>query len=123
MEVIKKKNSFFKLDLLILSVLQQQDCYGYEITASVRKATDDMFIIKEGVMYPILYRLLQEGYITSQEKFVKGRVRIYYHLEPSGMEYYQMMIHEFERGVSLVRRMISVPEAPVELQVVEEIMA
>ena len=77
----KKKNSFFKLDLLILSVLNQRDCYGYEITSSVRKETDDMFIIKEGVMYPILYRLLQEGLISSQEKLVNGRIRIYYHME------------------------------------------
>lgn len=102
----KKKNSFFKLDLLILSVLNQRDCYGYEITSSVRKETDDMFVIKEGVMYPILYRLLQDGLISSQEKLVNGRIRIYYHMEPDGVEYYDRMVREFERGVSLVRRLI-----------------
>ena len=106
----KKKNSFFKLDLLILSVLNQRDCYGYEITSSVRKETDDMFIIKEGVMYPILYRLLQEGLISSQEKLVNGRIRIYYHMEPDGLEYYDRMVREFEWGVSLVRRLIYTPE-------------
>lgn len=106
----KKKNSFVKLDLLILSVLNQRDCYGYEITSSVRKETDDMFIIKEGVMYPILYRLLQEGLISSQEKLVNGRIRIYYHMEPDGLEYYDRMVREFERGVSLVRRLIYTPE-------------
>lgn len=94
----KKKNSFFKLDLLILSVLNQRDCYGYEITSSVRKETDDMFIIKEGVLYPILYRLLQEGLISSQEKLVNGRVRIYYHMEPEGLAYYDRMVREFERA-------------------------
>lgn len=106
----KKKNSFVKLDLLILSVLNQRDCYGYEITSSVRKETDDMFIIKEGVMYPILYRLLQEGLISSQEKLVNGRIRIYYHMEPDGLEYYDRMVREFEWGVSLVRRLIYTPE-------------
>lgn len=106
----KKKNSFFKLDLLILSVLNQRDCYGYEITSSVRRETDDMFIIKEGVMYPILYRLLQDGLISSQEKLVNGRIRIYYHMEPDGAEYYDRMVREFERGVSLVRRLINTPE-------------
>lgn len=106
----KKKNSFFKLDLLILSVLNQRDCYGYEITSSVRKETDDMFIIKEGVLYPILYRLLQEGLISSQEKLVNGRVRIYYHMEPEGLAYYDRMVREFERGVTLIRRLLYTPE-------------
>ena len=31
-------------------------------------------------------------------------------MEPDGVEYYDRMVREFERGVSLVRRLIYTPE-------------
>lgn len=101
-----KKNSFFKLDLLILSALRRQDCYGYEITTIIKEHTDGMFNIKEGVMYPILYRLVQDGYISRYEKTVNSRTRIYYHLQPQGLDYLNSLISEFDSGIRLVNEFI-----------------
>lgn len=101
-----KKNSFFKLDLLILSALRRQDCYGYEISSIIKEHTDGIFVIKEGVLYPILYRMVEEGYITSYEKIVHGWIRVYYHLEEKGLIYLDRLISEFQSEIRLVDQFI-----------------
>ena len=40
-----------------------------------------------GAMYPTLYKMLDNGYISEYEKKVKKRQkRIYYHIEPAGVQ-------------------------------------
>ena len=102
-----KKNSFFKLDLLILSALRRQDCYGYEIVSIIKEHTNDMFVIKEGVMYPILYRLVNDHYISSYDRVVNSRNRLSYHLEPAGLDYLNRLIEEFDQGIEIVERFIA----------------
>ncbi len=101
-----KKNSFFKLDLLILSALRRQDCYGYEISSIIKEHTEGIFSIKEGVLYPILYRLVKDGYVSSYEKIVHSRNRVYYHLEPEGIQYLDKLVSEFQSGITLVNKFI-----------------
>ena len=36
-------------------------------------------------MYPILYRMLEEGYVSTREEVVNRKVRVYYHLEEKGI--------------------------------------
>ena len=49
----KKNNNFFKLEMLFLKILSIRDCYGYEITHSIKELTNGKIDIKEGSMYPI----------------------------------------------------------------------
>ena len=76
-----RKNSFFKLDMLLLCIIAKQDCYGYEITKQIKLYSHELIDIKEGTMYPILYKLLDENYISSYEKVIDRKVRVYYHIE------------------------------------------
>ena len=62
---MSKRSSFFKLDLLILSSLQSMDRYGYDITQFIKEHTDQTYDIKVGIMYPILYKLNEEGISTN----------------------------------------------------------
>ena len=95
---MSKKNVFFKIDLLILLVLKMGDCYGYEIAQNIRKNTDEMISLKEGTMYPILWKLMEEKKITSYDKVYNGRNRVYYHLEESGHMYLEELIHDFTKN-------------------------
>ena len=52
----KKNNNFFKLEMLFLKILSIRDCYGYEITHSIKELTNGKIDIKEGSMYPVLYK-------------------------------------------------------------------
>ena len=81
-----RKNSFFKLDMLLLCIIAKQDCYGYEITKQIKTYSHELIDIKEGTMYPILYKLLDENYISSYEKVIDRKVRVYYHIEEKGKD-------------------------------------
>ena len=36
MEKIMAKKSFYKIEMLFLKVLEQEDCYGYQLTQSIQ---------------------------------------------------------------------------------------
>ena len=58
------KKSFYKIEMLFLKVLEQEDCYGYQLTQSIQDITNGQIKIAEGTMYPILYKLQDKGYIS-----------------------------------------------------------
>jgi len=71
-------------ELLILRLLQQGDMYGYEIVQAIRSGSGEVVAVGEGVVYPVLHKLEQEGALTSRRKAVNGRNRIYYGVTPVG---------------------------------------
>lgn len=83
----QKGNNFFKIEMLILCYLSQSDLYGYELAKAVTEGTDNAIVLKEGTMYPILYKLLEQGYISSYDKIINKKIRVYYHLEQEGENY------------------------------------
>jgi DNA-binding PadR family transcriptional regulator len=42
--------------------------------------------MKEGLLYPALHRMQQNGWLTSNWQMIDGRRRKYYSLSPSGQE-------------------------------------
>ena len=71
-------------ELLILKLLQQEEMYGYEIVQAIRSRTDAVIAVGEGVVYPVLHGLEQDGALTSRHKTVNSRSRIYYSVTPVG---------------------------------------
>ena len=53
--------------MLFLKILEEKDCYGYEITHSLKELTHGKIDVKEGTLYPILYKFEELGYITSEK--------------------------------------------------------
>lgn len=100
---MSKKNNFFKLEMLFLKILDEKDCYGYEITRTLKERTNGKINVKEGTMYPILYKFEDIGYITSEKKLVGKRMtRVYYHLEPSGKEYLDKIYSEYKEMINVI---------------------
>jgi PadR family transcriptional regulator, regulatory protein PadR len=71
-------------ELLILTLLQQDEMYGYEIVQAIRERTGAVIAIGEGVVYPVLHGLERDGALRTRRKRVNGRSRIYYSVTPSG---------------------------------------
>ena|SRR5579863_2064032 len=71
-------------ELLILRLLAEQEMYGYEIVQAIRNRTAEVVAVGEGVVYPVLHGLEQEGALKSRRKTVQGRSRIYYSLTATG---------------------------------------
>ena len=68
------------IEFLILSVVESQDSYGYEISQTVKIVAD----IKESTLYPILKKLEKNGYLTTYSQ--EFQERKYYSITDSGKE-------------------------------------
>lgn len=53
------------LEMLVLRLLSEHPSYGYELIQRLRKQSGGLLDLKEGTLYPILYRLEDDGCITS----------------------------------------------------------
>lgn len=85
----KDSFKFGVVELLLLAMLKNEDKYGYQISQEMLDLSDGHLSLKEGSMYPVLYKLMEKGYITSRlEKTGPRRTRVYYHLEESGKAYF-----------------------------------
>ena len=72
---------------LILSILATGESYGYEIIKRVRELSADQLAWTDGMLYPVLHRLQNQGFVTSFWRTGdNGRRRKYYRITPSGTQ-------------------------------------
>jgi PadR family transcriptional regulator, regulatory protein PadR len=70
---------------IVLAILQGSDSYGYAIIQKVREVSDDRLTWTDGMLYPVLHRLEEAGFVVSRwESAETGRQRKYYRLTESG---------------------------------------
>ena len=53
-------------EIVLLALLSQQDMYGYEMAQAMRERSHEKFTLLETSMYPTLYRLQDNGYISAR---------------------------------------------------------
>ena len=69
--------------MLILSLVEREDMYGYEMIIELARRSQDTFQMKEGTLYPILHTLEKEKCLTSYQQMAPtGRIRKYYRITP-----------------------------------------
>jgi PadR family transcriptional regulator PadR len=72
-------------DLVILALLRDRPMYGYEILMTLSERGNGEFQLKQGTLYPVLYRLEREGWIRAKwETPPKGKKRKVYCLTAEG---------------------------------------
>ena len=70
---------------LVLAILQKGPSYGYAIIQEGRDISGGELAWSEGMLYPVLHRLEDHGFIESyEERGDTGRKRRYYRLRPDG---------------------------------------
>lgn len=84
------------MSLILLSLLQREDMYGYQLVQMISTASSGKIVTQEGSLYPVLYKL-QEMNLISDKKVLVGKrmTRVYYHLEPAGEVYLQKLIADY----------------------------
>lgn len=93
------QNSFRRgaMSLVILSLLKREDMYGYQLVQETLRRSGGRIVTQEGSLYPVLYKLLDQGFISDYKVQVGKRMcRIYYHLEDTGEKRLQELIQEYE---------------------------
>lgn len=94
-------------DIMILSILNDNDSYGYEISKQIRKISDNKYLIKETTLYSAFNRMENKGYIESYygtETF--GKRRNYYKITPSGKNYYLQKCSEWKETTLILSNFI-----------------
>ena len=74
------------LDMLVLKLLESEAKYGYQIIQEMREKSKETFLLKDGTLYPILYRLEDDGLVISRWSEAEGRqiARKYYEITDAG---------------------------------------
>ena len=64
----------------------------------IRQLSGGSISFPEGSLYPTFYKLIENGCITDYKKTAGKRlVRVYYHLEPKGLERLNQLKEEYYR--------------------------
>src|SRR5262245_44915880 len=73
------------LDMLILKVTALRPIHGYAIVQRIQQISNDALQIRQGSLYPALYRLETRGWLKSEWKTTEGgREAKYYSLTKDG---------------------------------------
>lgn len=91
------------LELCVLVLIHRKDQYGYELAQSVSRHIE----VAEGALYPLLRRLVNDGYCTTYlQESNEGPPRKYYKLTASGVIYMKSMVKEWKTFVSNVTNLL-----------------
>jgi PadR family transcriptional regulator PadR len=103
------------IDMILLKILCNGDFYGYQLSQMIKEFSGKMVSIPEGSLYPALYKLQDSGYISAEKRLVgKRQERIYYHIEPSGRNYLQTLMSDYEYLTTAIQNILSYQYTPQE---------
>lgn len=82
---MERRKQLDRTNLLVLSLLNSGDMYGYQMIIELERRSSGVFKMKEGTLYPILHGLENTGALRSYQKEAEtGRMRKYYHITEAG---------------------------------------
>ena len=61
------------LDMLVLRLLRSEAKYGYQIIQEMKEKSEETFLLKDGTLYPILYRLEDDNLVVSKWSEAEGK--------------------------------------------------
>ena len=82
--------------MLVLSVISNEDMYGYRIIKEL-----------EGTLYPVLHSMEEDGLLTSYWVDVENRKRKYYHITHKGKKQLKEKAEEFKTYSAAVGRVLN----------------
>jgi PadR family transcriptional regulator PadR len=97
------------LDLLILKTLSLEPKHGWAIAKRIEQVSNDALQIQQGSLYPALYRLHEQGWITADWRQTEtGRQAKFYRLTRAGRKRLDLELANWDRlssAIALVLRM------------------
>ena len=93
--------------ILILSLLENEDMYGYQITQRLKEKSENVFELKEGTLYPMLHSLENEKAVHSYWiNADNGKRRKYYQITQEGRKLYNHKKSEWKLYTKSVNTVI-----------------
>jgi len=96
------------LELVILKLLLKKEMYGYELVAELNRHGSS-FNIKEGTLYPILYRLEDNGLMKTrwEQAASRGQPKKYYSVTQKGNH---LMDESYKQWKTITQDVIKIME-------------
>jgi transcriptional regulator len=95
------------LDLLILRVLARERAHGWGVSKQIQLLSGEVLSVGQGSLYPALYRLEQQGWITAEWKDSDlGRPAKFYALTRQGRKQLDRELRTWERLSSAVQLLL-----------------
>ncbi|HKM22500.1 MAG TPA: PadR family transcriptional regulator [Lachnospiraceae bacterium] len=79
-------------ELLLLSIISQEDSYGYIISQRLKTVSN----LKDSALYPMLKRLSDQNYVEIYDQQFQGRNRKYYRITPMGETQRANLLNEWK---------------------------
>jgi PadR family transcriptional regulator PadR len=95
------------LDLLVLKMLARESMHGWGIAKRIQQLSDDVLSVGQGSLYPALYRLEQQGWISAEWRDSDlGRSAKFYSLTREGKKQLATELNSWTRLSSAVALVI-----------------
>jgi PadR family transcriptional regulator, regulatory protein PadR len=96
------------LDMLILKTLARGgELHGFQIADSILTASEEVFRVEEGSLYPALQRMLIRGWIKGDwGKTEENRRARYYRLTPDGRKQLERELARYGRVANAIGRVL-----------------
>ncbi len=95
------------LEMIILKVLSERPMYGYELVSTLERRGGEQLQLKEGTLYPVLYRLEKDGFIVPRwETLERGVPRKYYELTKAGARELARLVEEWREFTTTINQLL-----------------
>jgi PadR family transcriptional regulator, regulatory protein PadR len=95
------------LEMVLLHLFSDRSMYGYEVASELRERTDGHFELKEGTLYPVLYRLEEAGQVVTEWVTPeRGVPRKYYVITPAGRAELARQLEQWRAFTDSISRLI-----------------
>jgi PadR family transcriptional regulator PadR len=97
-------------EILLLKLLAEREMYGYEISQELIRRSGGYFETKEGLLYPTLHRMTQDGLLASEWRTsAEGRRRKYYRITRRGRAMLKERAAEWQEFIEQLLGMLGKP--------------
>lgn len=95
------------LEMVLLKLLAEREWYGYELVSALQERSGGRLEVKDGTLYPVLYRLEESGLAdTRWETQERGAPRKYYGITEDGRAELERRIAEWREFTDVVSELM-----------------
>ncbi len=108
MESLERELKRGTLEMLLLRILADEPTYGYELLSRLSRRSGGRFHIKEGTLYPVLYRLEDAGFVEPEwDQPARGVPRKVYRLTRSGEKHLEELKNAWGSFVAAIEAVLT----------------
>lgn len=101
------------LDVLILKSLATGPLHGYAVARWIQEISDDALEVQEGVLYPALHRLEDNGFVASEWGLSDTNRKVkHYELTATGRAELEERENEWERYAAAMGKVLTATTEP-----------